>query len=1175
MPYYRFTTPLLSAVLLLATTFLGGQSVYLSEASSANTTFYDEDGSLADYLELHNPGGSATDLGGYSLTDKVDEPRQWTFATGTTLPAGGYLRVWASGKDRATVTYPHALLSQGQEVRYILPDNTLDRYAWNATDYDASDWTSGATPLGYGNGGEGTLLPVGTPVVFMRYRFRIDDPGAVSGLLLDMDYEDGFVAYLNGVEVGRGNMRGDRPDYRAAAARRTEAKLPQGRRPPSFPIADHADLLRAGENVLALQVHHAAGQSSDLYALPLLTAFLPTPSATSTLPAAVLEYRTRSPHTNFRLSSAGETIYLYDAAGVAVDELTCPALPPGTSVGRPTGMPDSKVYFARPTPGAANGSATATGIIDDRVTFSRPGGPTGSFPLTLTGGGSGTEIRYTLDATTPTATSLRYDGPFTIDRTAVVRAALFAPDRLASPTTSQTYLVGESHRLPILTLTTDPANFFDEQRGIYVLGPGQHGDYPYFGANFWQDWERPVEVSFREPGGAGGTDFSGGVKVFGGFSRARAQRSLSLFARGAYGSSEIDYPLFPDLPYGEFQSVVLRNSGNDWMSTMLRDGALARLYQDADLETLAYRPTVTYFNGDYWGIYNLREKINEHYLASRSGHDPDEINLLELGGDVIHGERAGYYDLLTYVQEHSLREASAYERFVSEVDVDNFVLYHVIHIYINNGDWPDNNYKFWRPDGGRWRWILFDTDFGFGLYDSEGYAVNSLERTIESIAPGWRGQTYTSTLLRAALENEGFRNQFVNRFADEMNSRLLPGRIGQHLDTLSAAIAPELPRYFARWDHDFADWDDNVARVKDFAVRRPAVMKQHLLEQFGLTDFHPLNVANATPEAGFVRLNTLTLTEADWTGDYFAGVPVQLTAVARPGYAFERWAGDVASGDPVLSVDPNRVLRVEPIFRAAVGVATAAIINEIHYASDPDADSGDWIELYNPGTTSLDLGGWSISDDDDEHVFPLPAGTTLPSEGYLIITRDMERFKEVHGTEEGVVGDMDFGLSSEGDAVRLYDQDGQLQDEVYYTTEAPWPTDFAGEDRTIALVDADTDNAQGENWVADGRGTPLGANRPSSVSIFGGKVPAAELALHPNPTAGRASLRLRLFAAGEVGVHMFDITGRPVATVYTGSLPAGETTLPVDVSALPLGTYLLRVVGSQGELPVSLRFVRQ
>ena len=1173
MSYSRFMVPLLLGILLLATAPARGQSIYLSEATAANTIHYDEDGSLADWLELHNPTGGPVDLGGWSLSDDPDQPRQWTFAAGTTLPGGSYLRVWASGKDRPIITYPHGLLTQGQEVRYILPDSSLSRYAWNDPAFDDGGWSSGTTPLGYGSGGEGTLLPVGTRAVFLRYTFRIDDVAAVSGLLLDMDYDDAFVAYLNNVEVARGGIWGDQPNYRALAARNTDAKLPQGRRPPQFSVADYAELLREGDNVLAIQVHNKEEQSPDLTALPFLTAYLSIPPPNGRLPAAVLNYRERSPHTNFRLIAGGETIFFYDAAGLLVDQLVLPALPPGTSVGRPVGSPDSTVYFTQPTPGAANIMDGVIDVTTQRVRFSHSGGATDAFFLTLSGGGAGGEIRYTLDATTPTATSPRYVDPIAIDRTTVVRAALFAPDRLPSPVTSQTYLVGESHLLPTLSLTTDPDNLFGTE-GIYVLGPGRHGDYPFFDSNIWQEWERPVEVSFREPGGVGGTDFTAGVKIFGGFSRALPQRSLSLFARSAYGSSQIDYPLFPDLPYEEFQSVVLRNSGNDWMNTMLRDGAVARLYREADLETLGYRPTVTYLNGSYWGVYNLREKINEHYLASRSGRDPDEIDLLELGGDVIHGERAGYHELIDYVQQQSLTEDSAYYRFASEVDVANFILYNVVQVYLNNTDWPGNNNKFWRPDGGRWRWILFDTDFGFGLASSEDYANNSLYRAINAEAAGWRDQAYNSTLLRAALDNKGFRNRLINRFADEMNGRLLPDRIARHVDTLAAAIAPELARHFTRWNGDRSAWTARLERMKDFAARRPEAMKRHIIQQFGLADYYPLTIANANPGAGYVHLNTLTVTEDIWTGDYFADVPVQLTAVAHPGYAFDYWTGDVFSDDPILTVNPNRALRIVPVFRAVSEVPATAIINEIHYASDPEADTGDWIELYNPGSDLLDLSGWAVRDSDDAHVFRLPPGTTLPPGGYLILTQDAIRFTMHYPTEVGVVGDLGFGLSKEGDAVRLFDRSEQLQDEVSYTAAAPWPADFADADRTIALRDPGTDNARGQQWSADAYGTPRRGNRLREEPAFDGVVTPVELALRPNPTAGEASLRVRLYEAGEVTVQLFDVAGRPIMTLYTGQLPVGESYLSVDTSTLPLGTYLLRVMGSQGELPVSLRLIR-
>ena len=1166
---YRF---LLCGLLWLTAGGLYGQAVYLSEATATNTTHYDADDDLSDWLELHNPGPTPVDLTGWSLTDDPAVPRKYRLEGGV-LGADDYLQLWASGKDRG-LRYPDALLTPEDAVHYAVYDTTVDRYAWTGVDYDDRDWASGPTPLGYGLPGLGTTLPTTVQAVVLRYPFRLESVATVRELLLHLDYDDGFVAYLNGVEVARADIWGDRPDPTTGAARDAAARLPQGLPPPPvFRIADYAELLREGDNVLALQVHNRESDPTTLLAAPHLTAFTERGGRP---PAAALHLGVRPPHTNFRLSAGGETVYLYDPAGRLVDQLTLGDTPAGTSTGRTAAGPEAAtVYFATPTPGRANGEGVAA-LTEQTVRFSRAGGPVEPFTLILSGAGPGAVIRYTLDATVPDTSSAVYRGPLPIDRTTVLRAAVFAPGRLPGPVASQTYLVGTSHRLPTLSLVADPDDLFSDARGIYVLGPGTHGGYPYFGANIWREWERPVVVSFREADGMGGTDFRAGVKVFGGFSRGLPQRSLSLFARGAYGDRQIDYPLFADRPYEEFESVVLRNSGNDWMNTMLRDGLVATLYADADLETLGYRPAATYLNGRYWGLYNLREKVNEHYLASRSGYAPDEINLLELGGDVIHGQRAGYHELIRYVQR-GLKTDTAYYRFASEVDVENFILYHVVQLYLNNTDWPANNYKYWRPDGdgGRWRWILFDTDLGFGLMDRNDYRTNSLRRVLEETAPGWRYQSHTATFLRAAIEHEGFRNRLVNRFADELNERLLPERVEEQLDRLAATIAPELPAHFARWDQPFYRWRSGLDRIRVFAAGRPAVVREDLLNYFGLPGMYPVRIANEQPEAGYVLLNSLRINEADWSGTYFADVPVDLTAVARPGYTFRYWTGDVYFTQPSITVNPNQALTIRPVFAPTAATAARAVINEVHYASDPTADAGDWIELHNPGSEPLDLSGWILKDNVDAHEYFIPDGTELPPGGYLVVAQDRPRYAIIHPDHAQVIGDFDFGLSNEADAVRLYNADYRLMDVVRYTDTGPWPTAFDGDDRTIALTDPEADNNEGTAWVADNFGTPRNPNLSRPAAPFDGPLNPAELAVRPNPTFGSTTVRVSVPRATAAELAVFDLMGRRLTTLYTGRLQGGATFLDLDLSELPLGVYLLRLTNGDALPPVTLRLMRQ
>ena len=164
---------------------------------------------------------------------------------------------------------------------------------------------------------------------------------------------------------------------------------------------------------------------------------------------------------------------------------------------------------------------------------------------------------------------------------------------------------------------TDPGNFFDIDSGIYVFGnEADTTEYPYWGSNFWEDWERPIHVEFYEPDGELGFNVDAGVKIFGSWSRLFPQKSLAIFARGRYGYDEINYQIFPDISINSFQAFVLRNSGQDWGHTFFRDAMMQSLTAEAtNVDVQAYRPAMVMLNGEIWGIHNIREKFNEHYIA--------------------------------------------------------------------------------------------------------------------------------------------------------------------------------------------------------------------------------------------------------------------------------------------------------------------------------------------------------------------------------------------------------------------------------------------------------------------------------------------------------------------------------------------------------------------------------
>ena len=197
------------------------------------------------------------------------------------------------------------------------------------------------------------------------------------------------------------------------------------------------------------------------------------------------------------------------------------------------------------------------------------------------------------------------------------------------------------------------------------------------------------------------------------------QKSLALFARKQYGKGSFDYKVFKDKPIEKFESLVLRNAGNDWGQAMMRDGLTSTLIRDMDIDRQAFQPAVVYINGEYWGILNIREKVNSNYLAENHFVNPDNVNLLEFNGSILEGTNTAYMDLINYLASNTLENKQKYQQVSRKLDLNNYIQYQLTQIYINNKDWPGNNIKYWNTNdpGSLWRWIIFDTDFGFSIWE--------------------------------------------------------------------------------------------------------------------------------------------------------------------------------------------------------------------------------------------------------------------------------------------------------------------------------------------------------------------------------------------------------------------------------------------------------------------------
>lgn len=613
-------------------------------------------------------------------------------------------------------------------------------------------------------------------------------------------------------------------------------------------------------------------------------------------------------HASFSIAADDPWLGLRAPQGCRADEAASERLYGDISFGRPASDPESWGYFLEPTPGAPNSTESRPGFAATPTLSPESGFYAGGVEVSASSTDADPTIRLSLNGSEPDEESGLYKAPITPDLSAqpvVVRARAWVdglwPSRVATATYGQDPAVLETG-LWVVSLAVDPDDLWDDETGIYAYGDSFEPYYPYFGANFWEDWEKRVHVQIWDPSGALVLDQDAGIAIHGGYTRAFAQKSLRLYARSAYGPGEFTGRFFRYEDADTWQTLVLQLP-MDWCSTSILEPFIDEVFRDSDgqrydsIDIAAWAPTQVWLNGAYWGYYNLRERLDEDYVAHHHpDEDPEDLDRMELGWthaphwQLEQGSWDNFYAFNEFVAGADLSDEEDWATFKSLVDIDSLATTVLAEAYAGNSDWWYNNLRLWRPrrDEGRWRWMVYDLGHGWvsSTYDQFGTSVD------------WTG---LGLPISAALENDEFRTLLANQASEFLSTSLSGDEAVARLSAMAEWVRPAMGPQNERWcGATEATWDTSVATALAFAAARGEVLRNQVGYHLGLRGSTGLTLEADPPEGGTFKLTAITVTPP-FEGTFYLGVPITVTALPAEGYAFAGWE-DEALGEAETAV---------------------------------------------------------------------------------------------------------------------------------------------------------------------------------------------------------------------------------------------------------------------------------
>lgn len=650
-------------------------------------------------------------------------------------------------------------------------------------------------------------------------------------------------------------------------------------------------------------------------------------------------------------------------------------------------------------------------------------------------------VYYTIDGREPSDNwdnVKEYTGPLTLysdpaGRTYSFRFFIQHKDGTLSEAVERNYVVLENDRKLdvdyIVSVKGNEEDLFGYEEGIFVKGR-QYDEYIAQNpdenilqtdtpANYFSDKEVPVHLAVFGSEGEEIISQDCGLKIYGKRTRIKNQKSFRLIARYDYDEvNEFSYVFFDQLfsdnagtRIGNFQRLSLHNSGNDNGYGFIRNTLCNELARQAGFpDVLVSRSAVVYVNNQYMGVYWLQNTYDDRYFAEKYGSCQGEMAVCEgemgqmltsEGQEAWEREAAEEYnEFCGWLWESDVNDPEVWGRVANTIDVDNFLQYVAIEYYVNNLDWPHNNvkvYRYFPGEGqtyregtvfdGRFRYLLFDLDYGMGLMFLGWYGRDAQTENLQNLCD----PNGSASLFAKLMEREECRNYFISQVLKLRNGSFSAENVDAVLDELNVSRWNELEYMMEQtdilkgslWESD----DNNIDNVREELEEIRAFAEERM--DFVLTEMSRswdcgalYSVQTVTPDSMKICIDGQPV-EGDCL--YFTGVPVELSMDTPAGIRVLGYEvnGRFLEGETVELLGQDYLLGKEAL--TVVPYVEAVETERLSIQAFSVRGSNDWILLSNTGNVELHLGDYFLSDDEGEPLKGrLPVMVLEPDESIVV-----------------------------------------------------------------------------------------------------------------------------------------------------------------------------------------------